>query len=73
MKRVIGFALVLIGSAPVLLAFVAGAVLWSEHMYTVGLSVTEHGIAALTLLVLIDVLCLGAGVYLLKRRERVAV
>ena len=65
MRKVIGIALVLIGIAP----SIGVLWMWSQHMYTVGLSMDARGAAILTLLVCADLCCLVAGFYLLRSQK----
>jgi hypothetical protein len=64
-RRTIGFALIVTGLIPAIGLLCLW--LWARHMYVVGVSFDPRATAALLLLVLADLICLGGGVYLLRR------
>lgn len=70
MRQVIGAMLIVIGLLPVVA--VLWFWLWAHRMYTVGLSIDAKGFVVLIALVLVDLFCLGGGLYLLCHPRRAA-
>jgi hypothetical protein len=64
--RIVGFTLLVLGVLP-LVALCFGYWVWARHMYTIGLSVKVKWTAVLTLLGVVDLALLAAGLYLLHK------
>lgn len=65
MRRIAGIVLLLIGALPLVALAGLAAWIWSQHIYTVGLSADLQGKAALAGLAATAVACLGLGTWLL--------
>jgi hypothetical protein len=65
-KRLVGIALLVLGSLPPLLV-ISGWFMWTRHMRTVGFSFdAERGLAVL---LMAGIVCVATGLYLIKSRS----
>jgi hypothetical protein len=65
-KRLVGIALLVLGALPLLLV-IWGWFMWTRHMRTVGLSLDAK--TGLALLFMASIVCVAAGLYLIKSRS----